>query len=272
LKATVARCDGCGVERLAESACIAASDYEAGQYRRNLDQNHDLEDYHRQHDHLVRHTLEAFGPRSLRGKVVADVGCGGGSLLDHVRGVAGEIIAIEPDAAFGSALQSRGYRWFPNSREASARHFGRVDVAFAVQVIEHVEDPRRFLQEIASLLSPDGVAFVSTPNRNDILMSLLPETFPFQFYRQHHRWAFDGDSLVKTAAAAGLDCLELRFTHRYGLGNAMRWLCDGRGQGDTALPPLNAGIDAMWKTWLESEGRADNLSVLLRRASDKGSA
>lgn len=147
---------------------------------------------------------------------------------------------------------------------AAASHARRVDVAFAIQVIEHVENPLAFLTEIRPLLARDGVLVLSTPNRADILMDLLPEDFPPFFYRTQHRWYFDVASLTRCAAAAGFTVIETRYVHRYSIANAMLWLRDCRPMGRTPLAPLDGALDGLWRSWLEANGRADNLYLVLQ--------
>lgn len=260
----VGRCTGCGIERLAESTCLDGQAYSDASYRAHVGQDHDIENHYASHDELSRFTLDTLWPHSVRGKLIADVGCGGGSLLDNLSGLARELIAIDPAQGFADSLQSRGYRWFPSAEDAADRLAGSVDVAFAIQVIEHVEDPKAFLEGIRRLLKPDGFCIVSTPNRADILMDLLPDDFPSFFYRSQHRWAFDADALVRAAAAAGFSA-EIRHVHRYGMANSLLWLREKRPSGRLALPVIDATADGLWRAWLEANGRADNLYVLLRR-------
>jgi 2-polyprenyl-3-methyl-5-hydroxy-6-metoxy-1,4-benzoquinol methylase len=262
----VARCGGCGIERLAESLCLQDEDYRGGTYRTHVGQDHELAHHYGAHDELTRFTLDTVWPKPLRGKVVADVGCGGGSLLDHLRGVTAELIAIDPDEKFASSLRARGYRHFPGSTEAAAEFSGQVDVAFAIQVIEHVADPRDFLAKTRTLLAPDGVLVVSTPNRADILMDLLPDDFPAFFHRTQHRWYFDAASLSRCAQAAGFGVSETRHIHRYGMANALLWLRDRKPSGRAALGAIDRLADDLWRSYLESSGRADNLYMVLRVA------
>lgn len=261
----VARCAGCGVERLAEGLCLPDVAYESDVYRDRLGQGHDLQHHFDTHDELARFTLEAIWPHSLRGKIVADIGCGGGSLLDHVAKLPSEILAVDPDPGFAASLKGRGYGWFASARDAAASHAGRVDVAFSIQVIEHVADPRGFLADIGALLAPGGIAVVSTPNRADVLMDLLPEDFPRFFYRTQHRWYFDAGTLTRCAEAADLLVAEVRHVHRYAIANAMLWLRDRRPRGRTPLQPLDSSLDLLWRSWLEANGRADNLCIILKR-------
>jgi SAM-dependent methyltransferase len=47
------------------------------------------------------------------------------------------------------------------------------DSAMAIEILEHLENPRRFLRELARTLRPGGVAIVSTPNLTSILSRFL---------------------------------------------------------------------------------------------------
>jgi SAM-dependent methyltransferase len=265
-EATVARCSGCGVDRLAESACLQKEDYESHAYRAKLAQAHDVGRHFDMHDELARFTTEIVWPRSLRKAVVADIGCGGGSLLDHLGALPARAIAVDPDQAFAPSLHARGYDWYASCEAAGAAIGAGLDIAFCIQVIEHVDAPREFLASIRALLKPSGILVLSTPNRRDILMDLLPDDFPAFFYRTQHRWAFDADSLGDCARRAGFAVAETRHVHRYGMANAIHWLRDRKPKGRTALPPLDAAMDKHWQAWLEATGRADNLYLVLTPA------
>lgn len=94
-EARVCRCKTCGVDRVAEQACLPIESYETVAYRHLLKQDHDRAHHNAAHDELARFTLDTLWPISLRGKTVADLGCGGGALLEHVRGLASKIVAID---------------------------------------------------------------------------------------------------------------------------------------------------------------------------------
>ncbi|MCC7250941.1 class I SAM-dependent methyltransferase [Hyphomicrobium sp.] len=267
VSSSIRSCAGCGVERLAEGACLESVAYREDTYRRHVGQDHDIGRHYASHDELALFTLQTIWPTSLRGKRVADVGCGGGSLLDHMRGLPEQIVAVDPAEGFAQSLISRGYRWFPTVGKAAEEFAGQIDVAFAIQVIKHVDDPREFLDSIRSLLKPDGQCVVSTPNRADILMELLPDAFPAFFYRTQHRWAFDADSLSACARAAGFHVDSVRHVHRYGMANSLLWLRDKKPSGRSSLEAIDGSADALWRMWLESTGRADNLYLILRAPS-----
>jgi SAM-dependent methyltransferase len=252
---------------LAEDACLTHDAYETPKYRTLLNQNHNINYHYAAQDELANFTLNVLWPRTLRGKTIADVGCGGGFLLDHLKGISSSLIAIEPAVSFSDSLRKRGYHWFASTVDATEHYSGRVDVVLSTQVIEHVSNPREFLNDIGRLLAPDGIAIVSTPNRRDILMELLPDDcLPF-FYRTQHRWMFDAESLNNCAVSAGLIVQEIRYVHRYGIANTMHWLNEKKPRGRDALPPLDFTIDKYWQSLLESNGRSDNLYIILSRGN-----
>lgn len=265
----VRRCEGCGVDRLSEDACLQHSEYEGEEYRAHLAQDHNSEKHFSTHDELAKFTLDSLWPRSLRGLTVADVGCGGGALLDHISGLAQNLVAIEPSIAWADSLKQRGYEWEPSTEIAAKNWNGKVDIVLCTQVIEHVEDPRAFLENISKLMTPKGMAIISTPNRKDILMELMPHDFPKFFYRSQHRWAFDGKSLSRCASLAGLNVVEVKHVHRYGLANTMNWYKHNQPMGRQTINPLGDSIDAHWKAWLESSGQSDNLYLILTKKSSE---
>lgn len=50
--------------------------------------------------------------------------------------------------------------------EMSSGQYGLYDAVIMVELIEHVEDPERYLSHAQSLLTTDGVVIVTTPNRS----------------------------------------------------------------------------------------------------------
>ena len=263
--AMVARCGNCGAARLNEEASISALAYESDAYRVAMAQGLNVNDFFEHADPVQIHNLSAFWPLDLRGKVIADIGCGAGSFLSHVSGVVGKIIAIEPTERYHSSLKQRGYEVYSYANDALATHSEGIDIAFTFQVIEHVLNPRAFLSEISALLKPGGRLIVATPNHEDILMKLLPEEFPPFFYRTAHRWYFDRVSLRRCAELAGLEIESERYLHTYGLSNMLSWLKDRRPTGNARLPGINNVADQLWSSYLEASGQADTLFISGRK-------
>ena len=263
----VARCGGCGVDRLDESVSISALAYESDNYRIAMAQGLEVEDFFSHADPVQIYNLSAFWPLDFRGKVIADIGCGAGSFISHVAGLTEKIIAIEPTERYHISLRKRGYDVFSYAADALKVHPEGVDIAVTYQVIEHVLNPRAFLTEIAALLKPEGLLIIATPNRDDILMKLMPEEFPPFFFRAAHRWYFDRLSLrYCVEAVGGLKVESERYLHTYGMSNALSWMKERRPPGNTRLPGINKVADQLWNGYLESSGQSDTLFVLARKS------
>ncbi len=117
---------------------------------------------------LARHQAAYELARGWLGREpVLDLGCGSGygtaSLAGHGVPVVG-LDRVAPDAA-----SRRGNGHFVRADLSgipfAPQSFGLV---MSFQVIEHLEDPSDYIDAIATLLRPDGVALVTTPN---VLMS-----------------------------------------------------------------------------------------------------
>lgn len=267
----VAVCCGCGVARLAEELCINANSYESEAYRVAMAQGLSAEDFFRNADPIQIHHLAAVWPLPLRDKAIADIGCGAGSFIDHVAGLASTIIAIEPTALYHDSLRQRGYEVYSYAAEAVKARPESVDLAVSFQVIEHVLNPLEFLGEITALLKPGGYLLIATPNRDDILMKLLPEEFPSFFYRIAHRWYFDRSSLRRCVEASGGLRVEVqRFLHTYGMSNVLSWMKERRPSGNSRLPGIDGTADTLWNSYLETSGQADTLFILARKPGGTG--
>lgn len=267
----VAVCCGCGVARLAEELCINANSYESEAYRVAMAQGLSAEDFFRNADPIQIHHLAAVWPLPLRDKAIADIGCGAGSFIDHVAGLASTIIAIEPTTLYHDSLRQRGYEVYSYAAEAVKARPESVDLAVSFQVIEHVLNPLEFLGEITALLKPGGYLLIATPNRDDILMKLLPEEFPSFFYRIAHRWYFDRSSLRRCVEASGGLRVEMqRFLHTYGMSNVLSWMKERRPSGNSRLPGIDGTADTLWNSYLETSGQADTLFILARKPGGTG--
>jgi 2-polyprenyl-6-hydroxyphenyl methylase/3-demethylubiquinone-9 3-methyltransferase len=109
--------------------------------------------------------------RGLEGLRILDVGCGAGLLAEPLARLGAAMVAI--DAAADNIEVARRHAEAGGLRidyrcttaetlEAAGERF---DVVLAMEVIEHVVDPRAFLASCASLVEPGGLLILSTINR-----------------------------------------------------------------------------------------------------------
>ncbi len=127
-------------------------------------------------DYLKRHIAESFArdpdtTRPLAGLKIADIGCGAGLVSEPIAEAGAEVTGI--DAAERNVEIARHHA-AKTGVEISYRHAlpsdladkaGAFDAVMSLEVVEHVADLDRFLQEIGRLVRPGGILIIGTLNR-----------------------------------------------------------------------------------------------------------
>ncbi len=110
---------------------------------------------------------------NLEGKVILDVGCGGGILSESMAKAGAKVTGIDlGDAPLEIAklhLLESGLdvRYLNSSVEdLAAREKETFDVITCMEMLEHVPDPYSIIQACYELIKPGGHVFFSTINRN----------------------------------------------------------------------------------------------------------
>lgn len=238
-------------------------DYAGGTYRTAVNGSDSIDRYFELHDAEQAGYYGRIHGLLDRRSVVADCGCGGGSLLDLVRGVTRQTIAIEPFVGYHASLASRGHAVFGSATDASAAGWGgRVDVALSIHVIEHVGNPVTAMEELRGLLRPGGRLVVFTPNLADILLALDFEGYAPFWFRQVHNFYFDGAGLRWVLEAAGFTGIDVFHHHEFGLSNALQWMRRRSPGGQGRLNGIEPAADAFWKGYLEQRGMANHVGAV----------
>ena len=169
----------------------------------------------RSHQRIYRTVAETLAARGAGGRL-ADVGCGSGDLWHAVRGRFTSCVGLDavryeglpPDVEFHTA-----------DLDASPLPLtdASVDAAAAVEVIEHLENPRAFVRELTRIVKPGGWIVITTPNQLSAL-SLLTLALKGQFSAFQdgsypaHRTALLEIDLRRIMTECGLRDLAVTFT------------------------------------------------------------
>lgn len=177
-------------------------------------------------DYIVSQIAAEFGRdrRSLRtfeGIRLLDIGCGGGLIAEPMARLGAEVVGA--DAAEGNIsvaslhAEQQGLQidYRATTAEALASAGEEFDVVLALEIVEHVADPKAFIATCHDLLRPGGLAVISTLNRTtksfgaaiigaEWIMRWLP--------KGTHEWNrfITPAELTEMASASGLNPVDAR--------------------------------------------------------------
>jgi len=152
---------------------------------------------------------------SLAGRVVVDVGCNDGSLLDKFAAKGALTIGIEPTGAYLDA-EGRGHlivNDFFNESTAKkiieSQH--SIDIITFTNVFAHIEDLYGLLRSLKILMHEDTVLIVE----NHYLGAVLDKNQFDTFYHEHPR-TYSLHSFMYIARTLGREVIRVEFPQRYG--------------------------------------------------------
>ena len=195
--------------------------------------------YIKVHDKEQTPIISSIGIENFRNKVVVDYGCGGGSFLDLVKGVASKTIGVEPFKGYHNSLSSRGHEVYSSIKKINSQRFGSIDIIVSFGVIEHTKNPVEYLKGAYKLLKKGGKIYIETDNVNDFLMKMKIIEFERFFYRTAHYWYFDDMTLKRSLEIAGFKNINVGFRHGYDLSNALLWLRDRKPSGNSKIKNIS---------------------------------
>lgn len=174
------------------------------------------------------------------GRRMLEVGCGNGHFLALARDAGWEVCGTELSRAHAERARGQGldvvYGDVVEERLFAGRSF---DAVVAMEVIEHLPEPRRFLAFAAERLAPAGLVFLTTPNFGSVTRRALGSA-----------WSVLGEEHVALASPRGLslalrdegfDVVRLRSKSLY-LGEYRRAFRGGAGRAEVPLAAENAAL------------------------------
>ena len=126
---------------------------------------------------------------------VLEIGCGDGYGAELLSGSGADVVALDVDLNSISFAKRKykksnlSFEWYDGTTIDYADH--TFDVIVSFQVVEHVADVKRYLENIKRVLKPGGVFIITTPNRT---YRLTPSQEP---WNEFHLREYDLRSLKK---------------------------------------------------------------------------
>lgn len=241
--------------------------YETEEYRKELEGSSEEAEFYNLHDKETLDKLNYTGTTIFRNKVVADIGCGCGAFLDYISGVAKEVVAIEPSQKYRDIMNKKGFKTYAYSENAKDVYKGKIGVITSFDVIEHVESPQIFIQDIYDLLEKGGgEAIIGTPTDAPVMRRLLGEIYEKELlYSTQHLWILSEKSLRIISEKCGFANVNVEYYQRYGIDNMLGWLKEKRPKSDIKQKFITKTLDNVWKSQLVDNGLADYIVLYLKK-------
>jgi len=168
-------------------------------------------------DQIDQHwQCDECGRTPLEGRSVLDVGCGAGLLAEPLARMGGAVTGIDasPEVIRVAREHAAQMGLEIDYRAGDVQELeGRFDLVTAMEVVEHVADPRLFVNALAKRLAPGGLLIMSTPNAtgwSKLLLITLAEGLGQVPRGTHHFEKFIGpDALKLLLAESGLRCIDV---------------------------------------------------------------
>lgn len=148
--------------------------------------------------------LDQVGDDDLSGLDVLEIGSGKGYLLKRLKEKGANVVGVEPGVDSSLYAEEEGIEVLKEEFDPGRFH-QPFDLIINYAVLEHIDDPLRFIQQEFSILKPGGELIFSVPDCTEFLQHGDLSIFI------HEHWSyFTRDSLSHLAQAAGADVLSCR--------------------------------------------------------------
>jgi hypothetical protein len=175
---------------------------------------------------LVDNCEQRFG--GLDGKIVLDVGCNDGSLLNYFEAKGCKTVGVEPTGA-ASESKHKTYNEFFNHDVAKKilMEVGQPDLITFTNVFAHIENLSDLVTNLKILLTSKTKIVIE----NHYLGAIL-DTGQFDTYYHEHPRTYSVKSFEYIAKSFGVSLIDVQFVSRYG-GNIRVFLGNGEPSHDS---------------------------------------
>ncbi|HBD92872.1 MAG: hypothetical protein A2015_03490 [Spirochaetes bacterium GWF1_31_7] len=170
--------------------------------------NHDYFQYEIQNEenffNLVKKTIDDFDVLSLldKGSSILEIGCATGLFLKYMDDCGHKSTGIEickESAIYG--ISKYGVNIINKTLEEADLREGSFDFIHFSHLIEHLNNPKDFIEKIYKLLKPDGFIVITTPNSDGVFSKVFDEDW--RCIVDDHLFLFNKKNLIHLLSKSG---------------------------------------------------------------------
>ena len=235
VKRNVLRCKSCDLVFLDAPDTTKNDYYESAEYRKkygpDLTKEVTPQEVFDTYYPAQAEIIKEIEPVLRKGMSVMDVGCSTGHFLAALEDKVGTRVGFELSKEENDFIKnSLDFKVYGTPIEETDIAEAPFDLITCMQVLEHIDEPKPFLEAMVSNLKPDGYLFIEVPNLDDILVSTYKnEGYTKFFFHEPHVSYFNEKTLLELLASTGIEG-NLKTVQRYSLLNHLNWIMNGTPQ------------------------------------------
>jgi SAM-dependent methyltransferase len=143
-----------------------------------------------------------------------DIGCGFGFVVDFWSTMGGKSLGLEPSSygLLGKKVLGANIKSITSNSYQRSKSSQKFDIVYSSEVIEHTNDPKRFIKSLADAVDDNGIIIITTPSCSvmsekrslpDIIAALSPGFHYGILSTQAIRGMFEDLSLKATIKTVG---------------------------------------------------------------------
>ena len=171
---------------------------------------------------MVRSQLSS-GDRAL------DIGAGIGTFAQALSEDGRDVTCFEPDASQRAHIESLGLPAIHNLDDVESSSF---DLAYSINVLEHIDDDMGALAKWHDLIKPGGRLVIYVPAFQILFSGMDRKVGHFRRYRKNE--------LQRKVESAGFDVLRTRYADSLGFFATLAYKMIGNGSGEINMRALVA--------------------------------
>jgi len=191
-----------------------------------------------------------------------DVGCSTGFVVEAARNAGWEALGLDLNPSAIEFGRSRGLDLRVGALDDGGLAAGAFDAVSMFDVLEHLIDPARILEDAIALLAPDGILFLYVPNYDSASRLLMGEHAHF-IWPTHHLNYYTPTTIRDLLARHGLTS-ELVVTEGLDIEDYRWYRREMLGKPDDAL----AEVSDVLQFLVNAGCYGKNLRVIARQSAD----